>query len=351
MDEPKPNTELPAKRNSAPLTPGKRILLSLALVAVIASAVFSMWQTVLQSLADDAALLKESQLHSIRAAFTWDPVRRELLRVLASERRGVERVESWKLDPGLFHRYAEENGVENPHFAREVSKIVARIRSHHEHFVARHPDHAPGRIAFGDFFEQVSEYEAAVTQWEIAMKLDPELPDAWDRQGRTASANDDFSATLSSYAHAIELEPDNWNFHYQIASISFNNLSRAAEHFSETQDQAADRAILHYRLALQHNPSNFELAGELAFAYAHLAPPDLARSMAVWERSMRYARDERDRESVYLSMAQISIDSEQFEAAREQVALSSLSSFRGQRSLLLKRIEAAEKKSKQRRDG
>lgn len=313
---------------------------------MIASAFFSMWQTTLKSFTDGAPLIKESCLHSIRAAFTWDPVDRELRRRIASHKREIERMESWLTEPGPFGLYIQNDGRVNPDYDEEIERGVARMRALYEDFIARHPDHASGRIAYGDFLEEIDEFPDATEQWEAAMKLDPQLPAAWQRQSRIALGNNDFSATLASYAQAIELDPKNWDYHYHVAALVFSNLDKAAAHYEEEPRQSADRAISHYRQALTYNPSNFQLASELAFAYANMAPPNYEQSMATWEYSQRYARDITDLEGVYLSMAQVSIDSKQFDAAREQIALSSLPTFNGQRVFLLKRIEIAEKKSR-----
>ena len=98
-------------------------------------------------------------------------------------------------------------------------------------------------------------------------------------------------------------------------------------------------------------PGVIDGSRQLAFAYANLAPPNYEESMATWEYSTRYARDKTDLEGVYLSMAQISIDTERFDAAREQIALSSLPTFRGQRVFLLQLIERAEAESRQKGGG
>lgn len=351
MNEPPQESTAPDSNRQLRLTPTKRILLGGALLAIIATACFSMWQTTLQSFSDDAPLLKESSLYSIRAAFTWDPVNRALHRQIANEKREVERIESWIIDPSLFHEFAAENQLADPNYAEEVLKVVARIQASYEGFVVRHPDHGPTRIAYGDFLEQVEDYDRATEQWSIALKLAPTLPAAWDRQGRVALGNNDFGATLASYSKAIQLEPDNWDYHYRIAALVFSNLDKSAAHFEEQPAESATRAISHYQQALTYNPSNFQLAGELAFAYAHLAPPNYEESMATWEHSTRYARDETDLEGVYLSMAKISIDTERFDAARKQIALSSLPTFRGQRSYLLKLIKRAETEIRQKSGG
>lgn len=345
-ESPQKSTAPPASRLPRP-TPVKRILLISALFSLIASAAFSMWQTTLKSFSDGAPLVRESHLHSIRAAFTWDPVDRELQRQISSQKREVERIDSWQMDPGLFYKYAEKNSLDDPDFRAEVTNAIERMRSGYERFVTRHPDYVMGHIAFGDFLEQVEDFSGATDQWAIAMKLDPNLPAAWDRQGRVARGNNDFDAMLDSYSHASDLEPGNWNYHYHVAALVFSNLDKAAAHYDEEPGQSATRAISHYRQALDNNPSNFQLAGELAFAYANLAPPDYGESMAAWKYSMRYARDETDLEGVYLSMARISIDTERFDAAREQIALSSLPTFKGQRSYLLEKIEFGEKKSRE----
>lgn len=333
------------------MTPGKRALLAAALFSLIASSVFSMWQTTLQSLSDDVPLIRESSLLSIRAAFTWDPVDREMHRLVASQKREIERISSWQLDNDLFYEYAQENNLDDPDYGVEVKKAIARMRLGYESFVIRHADHVLGRIAYGDYLEQIEDYPGATAQWAIAMKLDPLLAAAWERQARVAIGNEDFNGTLDSFSQAIELEPDNWNYHYRVAAIVLGNLEMAAAHYHEEPNQSATRAISHYRQALSYNPSNFQLASELAFAYAKLSPPNYDASMAAWEHTARCAYDDTDLEGVYLSMAQVSIDAERFDTARKLIARSSLPNFRRQRALLLRKIAYGEKASLEKSGG
>ncbi len=334
MNEPAPPPSATPPPRS--LTTAKRALLASALVAIIASATFSFWETALET-----DVIPRSALHSIRAAFTWDPTERRLARLVASENRGVEMIEAWVNSSGAFRDHLLKNNLRDTDFETEVQIALRQIRDDYEAFLADFPSHSAGRIAYGDYLQRIDDSDGATREWNHAMDLAPNA-EAWDRRARIAYYEDDYGKALAAFEKAVELEGDNWDYHYQLASLVFSNQKAAAAHYHEAREESAMRAISHFRKAEQLNPENYSLVNELGFAYASLNPPLVEESIAAWERSARLAPGELARESVYLNIAGALITAKRYADARKQIDRSRRDELRSERRYLMRRISSAQ---------
>jgi len=323
-------------RNQPAQAGPKRPLLALALLGVIASACYSMWQTNL-----DTPLIPQSHLHSLRAAFTWDPVEREYRRLLASEKRALETVADWIQSADAFERFVRQNDIPDAHLGLQIQKLYRSARDDYLAFLEQHPEHVQARLAFGDFLEAVQDFPGAIHQWETVIQLAPDEPFSWERQARIAIINSDLAKTLDAYEKAIELDRQNWEYHYRLASIISHNRMQAARQLEISAEEVILRAINHYHEALRYNPSHYDSASELAVVYTSLRPPQTDQSVAAWELAARHAVDDLNREAAYLRIAETLIAAQRHAEARRQINRSSLPIYAAERKWLLLQLTPA----------
>ncbi len=325
----------PARKQSALAGP-KRSLLAVALLGVIASACYSMWQTNL-----DTPLIPQSHLHSLRAAFTWDPVDREYRRLLASEKRALETVADWIQSDDAFEHFVRQNDIPDARLGLQIQTRYRSARDDYLSFLERHPEHVQARLAFGDFLEAVQDFPGAFHEWETVIRLAPDEPFSWERQARIAIINSDLAKTLDAYEKAIELDRQNWEYHYRLASIISLNRLQAARQLDISAEEVIMRAIGHYHAALRYNPSHYDSASELALIYTSLSPPQIDQGVAAWEQAARHAVDDLNREAAYLRIAETLIAAQRHTEARRQINRSSLPIYAAERKWLLRQLTPA----------
>ena len=323
----------PAPPDRPGLTGPKQNLLAAALLGVIGSACYSMWQTTL-----DTPLIPESHLHSIRAAFTWDPVEREYRRLVASEKRSLETVADWIRTNDAFELFVRKNKIRNPRINVEIQKLYRRTRDDYRAFLERRPKHVMARLAFGDFLEAVEDYPGALREWETVIELAPDEPFSWERKANIGIIRADLAKTLDAYQKAIELDQRNWEYHYRLAGIISGNRVQAARQMGGSVEEVLLRAIQHYHSALQYNPSHYDAANELAVVYASLSPPKINESVAALEQAAHYAVDALNREAAYLRIAEMLISAKRHDEARGQIIRSTLPIYAAEREWLRRKL-------------
>lgn len=62
----------------------------------------------------------------------------------------------------------------------------------------------------GNTFYNLRSYDRALQAYEKALKIRPELPEAWIGKGNVQQASSNFKEALNSYEKAIQLQPRNW---------------------------------------------------------------------------------------------------------------------------------------------
>src|SRR5437773_34463 len=104
-----------------------------------------------------------------------DPVEREYQKLLEMDDEAQAEVDGW-----LKNRESEaKKGVPVTPMEGRIKQRFEPVKKAYENLLLRNPNHARARLAYGGFLNDIGEEEAAVTQWEKSLEIDPKNPAVW----------------------------------------------------------------------------------------------------------------------------------------------------------------------------
>ena len=246
-----------------------------------------------------------------------DPAEQELQKLMAEDDAATAEVDKWIRDDSDFN--AAGAGESKEDLRRRILDRFASVRKDYEDFVRRNPDFARGRLAYGSFLNDSGDEEAAVAQYEIAAKLDPKNPAAWNNMANYYGEHGPLTNAFVDYAKAIELNPAEPVYYQNFATTVYLYRKDAREFFDINEQQVFDKALALYQQAMKLDPNNFPLATDYAQSYYGIKPLRTNDALVAWTNTLAIARDEVEREGVYIHLARIKISIGQFDEARAQL--------------------------------
>jgi tetratricopeptide (TPR) repeat protein len=244
---------------------------------------------------------------------------REYLKLLEADNAAQEEVDRWIRDNNAFR--AQGAGVDDTTIGLRVEKRLEPVKQAYEDFLKRHPKHVEARLAFGSFLNDIRLEQEAVEQWEKARKLDPGNPASWNNLANHYGHRGPVKKAFDYYAKAIEINPKEPVYYQNMATTVFLFRKDACEHYAITEQEVFDKALALYRKALALAPNDFLLAQDVAQTYYGIKPPRHAEAIVAWERALKVAGDDVQREGVQLHLARVKSLSGNHEAARQHLNL------------------------------
>jgi tetratricopeptide (TPR) repeat protein len=243
-----------------------------------------------------------------------DPVERDYQKLLADDDAAQGEVDQWIRDNQAF--LSQGGGIPNEELNRRIKERLKPVRQAYENFLAAHPGHTRTRIAYGSFLSDTGEEEAGAKQWEKARELDPRNPAAWNNLANYYGHRGPVTNAFACYARAIELNPFQSVYYYNLGTAVYLFRRDAMEYFQLSEQQVFDQALDLYRKALKLDPENFPLATAIAQTYYGIKPLRTDVALSAWTNALNLARDEIEREGVYVHLARIKAHAGRLDEAR-----------------------------------
>ena len=262
--------------------------------------------------------IQQSTGISVTVPDTTDPVKQELDKLMMEDDTAQAEVDKWIRDNSDF--YKQGAGEPNADLNKRIRERFASVRKGYEDFLQRHPDYAPGYLAYGSFLNDIGEEYEASQQYEKSRQLDPKNPAAWNN---LANYYGEFSPVTNAfvyYAKAIELNPAEPVYYQNFATTVYLFRKDAREFYGINEQQVFDKALALYLQAMKLAPDNFPLATDYAQSYYGIKPLRTNDALVAWTNTLAIARDEVEREGVYLHLARIKMSIGQFDESRAQLA-------------------------------
>ena len=246
-----------------------------------------------------------------------DPAEQELQKLMAEDDAATTEVDQWIRDDSDFHNAGAGESKED--LRKRILDRFASVRKDYEDFVQRYPDFARGRLAYGSFLNDSGDEEAALAQYDIAARLDPKNPAAWNNLANYYGEHGPLTNAFVDYQKAIELNPAEPVYFQNFATTVYLYRKDAREFFSITEQQVFDKALGLYQQAMKLAPDNFPLATDYAQSYYGIKPLRTNDALVAWTNTLAIARDEVEREGVYVHLARIKTAIGRYDEARAQL--------------------------------
>jgi tetratricopeptide (TPR) repeat protein len=251
---------------------------------------------------------------SVAVADVNDPAERELQQLMADDDAASAEVDKWIRDNNDF--YAQGAGLPKEELNKRIMDRFASVRKNYEDFLKRHPDSAHGYLAYGSFLNDIGEEEAAVDQYEKSRQIDPKNPAVWNNLANYYGEHGPLTNAFIDYAKAIELNPAEPVYYQNMATTVYLYRRDAMAFYHINEPQVFDKALALYQQAMKLDPENFPLATDYAQSYYGIRPLRTNDALVAWTNALNIARDDVEREGVYLHLARIKTSIGQYDESR-----------------------------------
>jgi tetratricopeptide (TPR) repeat protein len=247
-----------------------------------------------------------------------DPAEQELQKVMADDDAATAEVDKWIREDSDFHNAGAGESKED--LRKRILDRFAPVRKSYEDLVRHNPNFARGRLAYGSFLNDNGDEEAALAQYEIGAQLDPKNPAAWNNMANYYGEHGPMTNAFIDYAKAIELNPIEPVYYQNFATTVYLYRKDAREFYHITEQQVFNKALELYQQTMKLDPNNFPLATDYSQSYYGIKPLRTNDALVAWTNTLAIARDEVEREGVYLHLARIKMSVGRFDEARAHIA-------------------------------
>jgi tetratricopeptide (TPR) repeat protein len=270
-----------------------------------------------------------------------DPVEKEFQGILADDDAAQADAIKWIAEEDAYA--AQGLGGPRPTLALRIDQRYQPVRKAYEYFLQRYPRHVRARIAYGSFLNDTGKEIEASVQWQKAVELDPKNPAAWNNLGNFYGHCGPISNAFACYEKAIQINSNEPVYYQNLGTMVYLYRQDAMEIYHLTEPQVFDRALELYRKALKLDPDNFVTANDLAQSYYGIKPSRIAEALASWQYALKTAKDELQREGVYLHLARWQIQAQRYDEAHKYLASVTNETYQVVKDRLLRNLSEKEK--------
>jgi tetratricopeptide (TPR) repeat protein len=246
-----------------------------------------------------------------------DPAELELQKLMAGDEAALTEVDKWIRDNHTFA--AQGAGEPREALNRRILERFASVRKNYEDLLRRYPDFARGHLAYGSFLNDIGQEDAAAAEYEKAVQLDPKNPAAWNQIGNYCGEHGPVTNAFVDYAKAIDLNPAEPVYYQNLATTVYLFRMDARAFYGISEEQVFDKALALYHKSIQLAPDDFPLAADYAQTYYGIRPLRTNDALVAWTNALKIARDDNEREGVYIHLARIKMAVGRFAEARAQL--------------------------------
>ena len=243
-----------------------------------------------------------------------DPADLELKALMAKDDEVSALIDEWIYD---FKDRGKDDTITEAVLNQKIRQKLEELENAYKEFIRRHSKHASGRLAYGSFLRDLGRDHEAKEQYEKATELAPNDPAAWNNLATVQTHAGSIKNAFSYYEKALALNPNESVYYQNFGTTVYLYRKDAKEYWNIDEQQVFDKALALYDKALELDPTNFELATDYAQSYYGIRPTRYEDAMKAWGKALAIAREELERQGVYIHMARFEINAGKFDVARE----------------------------------
>jgi tetratricopeptide (TPR) repeat protein len=248
---------------------------------------------------------------------TNKPVDPELQKIEDEDNDAQAEVDDWIRQNEEFA--AKGAAIPRAEMNRRIRERFEQIRKDYQDFIQRHPNHAEARIAYASFLEDLGDDEGQYQQLIKARDIDPTIPAVWNNLGNYYGENGPTTNAFVCYEKAIQLDPSESVYYQNFGTTVYLYRKDVKEFYHIDEQQVFDKAMLLYSNAMKMDPTNFNLATDVAQTYYGIKPLRLNDALVSWTNALKLAHDEIEREGVYIHFARIKMLAGEYAQAHQQL--------------------------------
>jgi tetratricopeptide (TPR) repeat protein len=261
-------------------------------------------------------VIQQQAGYSVAVANQNDPAENELRAVMQADDDSQTEVSDWiRTNTYSATTNAEMLAAEKQKFNQRIRARFDSVSKEYQNFLRRHPDSAPGFLAYGSFLNDIGDEESAKAQLENSRQLDPKNPAVWNNLANLYGEDGELTNAFADYAEAIRLNPAEPVYYQNFATTVYLFRKDAREFFHLTEPQVFDKALELYRQAMKLTPENFTLATDYAESYYGIKPLRTNDALVAWTNAFNVAHTDAERQGVLIHLARIKIAAGFFEQA------------------------------------
>jgi tetratricopeptide (TPR) repeat protein len=271
---------------------------------------------------------------------TDQQIEREYQQILADDDAAQAEVDRW---------VRENDGQKTKLGGISQEALEARIRERfkpvlqaYERFTRLHPEDARACLAFGNFLNARHDEAGAQKQWEKALELDPKNAALYNNLACRYSESGQVQKAFDYFDKAIEFASSEATHYHNFGDSVYVFRKSAMDHYGLTEQQVFEKALRLYSNAVRLQPLSFSFGWDFAQTYYALKPLSTEPALVAWTNTLRTARNETERESVYLHFARIKMLAGRLDEAHEHLRAVTNVAHLELKTRLLRRIEEEE---------
>lgn len=263
-------------------------------------------------------LLHQTTGISIKTANTNDPVEKELDQIMDQDDTAHAEVDKWIQDNDAFA--AKGAGMRPEELRRKILDRLAPLDKTYQDFIREHPRNSRARVAYASFLGDTKGEDAAEEQLDKALEIDTNNPAIYNNLANIYGHHGPVKKAFEYYAKAMQLEPNEPVYYHNLGTTVFLFRKDAREFYGIDEQQVFNKAFELYSNAMRLDPEDFPLASDVAQTWYGVNPFRLEEALKAWTNALSLARDEVDREGVYIHFARVNIMGHRFEDARSYLS-------------------------------
>ncbi|HSH94613.1 MAG TPA: tetratricopeptide repeat protein, partial [Roseimicrobium sp.] len=216
---------------------------------------------------------------------------------------------------------SQKQSAEMDSFRDEAEKAVKNVDDSFQDFIRKNPSSMSGRMAYGEFLQDIGKQNEAVEQWETARAQHTDNPIPWVHLANHYAHGGNIPKAIQYFESGLKLPHATAEQYRNYAVVTYLFRKDFKRTFGWTEEQTYNASIQLYRKAVNLDPGNFSLATDYAMTFYAIRPRRCQEAIDAWNAAMKKAPNEVEAERIHLHLARFYIHAGEFNNAQTHLAV------------------------------